>query len=349
MAQSVQPGRFGHIVKPDENWLAKQVKEAILEPELPIIDTHHHLWDGRGGWVYLLPELLADLDTGHNIVATVFEECRSMYRADGPAEMRPVGEVEFVAGIAAMSASGGYGPIKVAQGIVGYADLALGGRVEPVLDALTRAGGGRLKGVRYSVGYDADPAIGNSRPDSAPHIYARPDVRAGAARLAAHGLVLDAWCYHPQLGDVIALARALPQLTIVMCHVGGVLGYGAYAGRKDEVHAAWRASMAELATCPNVSVKIGGMLNRGAALDFRQSLAPPSSEAWAAAWRPYVEPCIELFGAERCNFESNFPVDKMGTGYAVLWNAFKRITAGCSATEKLALYSGTAKRLYKLD
>jgi len=148
---------------------------------------------------------------------------------------------------------------------------------------------------------------------------------------------------------VIALARAVPQTTIVMCHVGGVLGYGAYAGKKDEVHAVWRASMAELATCPNVSVKLGGMLNRGAALNFRELAAPPNSVAWAAAWRPYVETCIELFGAERCNFESNFPVDKMGTGYATLWNAFKRITAGCSPTEKLALYSGTARRLYRLD
>jgi len=223
MAQSIQPGRFGQSSKPDDAWLAKQEKETILEPELPIIDTHHHLWD-RGGWTYLLPELLADLNSGHNIVATVFEECRSMYRAAGPVEMRPVGEVEFVAGIAAMSASGGYGPIKMARGIVGYADLALGDRVEPVLEALIRAGGGRLSGVRYSVGYDADPTIGNSRPDSAPHMYARPEVRAGVARLAAHGLVLDAWCYHPQLADVIALARAVPQAMIVMCHVGGLLG-----------------------------------------------------------------------------------------------------------------------------
>src|SRR5271155_3644079 len=275
MRRSVRKGGFVTRGSPDNAGREKKEKEPILEPELPIIDTHHHLWD-RGGWTYLLPELLADLNTGHNIVATVFEECRSMYRADGPVERRPVGETEFVAGIAAMSASGGYGPIKVAQRIVGYADLALGDRVEPVLEALIRASGGRLSGVRYSVGYDVDPAIGNSRPESAPHMYARAQIRAGVARLAAHGLVLDAWWYHAQPPDVIGLARAVPQATIVMCHVGGVVGYGPYAGRKDEVHAAWRASMAELATCPNVSVKLGGMLNRGAALNFRQSPEPPN-------------------------------------------------------------------------
>jgi len=195
MAQSIQPGRFGHSGKPDDAWLAKQEKEPIFEPELAIIDTHHHLWD-RGGWTYLLPELLADLNTGHNIVATVFEECRSIYRAGGPVEMRPVGEVEFVAGIAAMSASGGYGPIKVAQGIVGFADLGLGDRVEPVLEALIRAGGGRFSGVRYSVGYDADPTIGNSRPGlGASYVRSARDPRRGGAacraRVGARRLVLS--------------------------------------------------------------------------------------------------------------------------------------------------------------
>jgi predicted TIM-barrel fold metal-dependent hydrolase len=340
--------RFGRIAPPDDEWLAKQEKESILDPELPIIDTHHHLWE-RGGHTYLLDQLLADLDTGHNIVATVFEECRSMYRADGPVEMRPVGETEFVAGIAAMSASGGYGPTRVAQGIVGFADLTLGDRVEPVLEAQIRAGGGRFKGIRHSAGYDPDPVISNSRPDMQPHLYDRPDFRAGLKRLAAHALSLDAWLYHPQLADVAALARAVPEATIVMCHCGGILGYGPYADRKNEILKTWRASMTELAGCPNVYVKLGGMLNRGAALDFRDRPVPPNSEEWAAAWRPYVETSIELFGADRCNFESNFPVDKMGTGYATLWNAFKHITAGASADEKRALFSGTARRVYKLD
>jgi L-fuconolactonase len=339
--------QFGRIYPPDEAWLAKQEREEIFEPDLPIIDTHHHLWV-RGGHTYLLDELLADLNTGHNIVATVFEECHSMYRADGPAELRAVGETEFVAGIAAMSASGNYGKTNVAQGIVGAIDLTLGDRVEPVIEAQLRAGGGRFKGTRHSAGYDADPIIGNSG-GVKPHLYEDAEFRKGLKRLAAHNLVFDAWCYHPQLAEVVALARAVPEATIVMCHVGGVLGYGPYGGRKEEILDTWGASMAELATCPNVSVKLGGMLNRGAALDFRDRPAPPNSTEWAAAWRPYVEGCIELFGASRCNFESNFPVDKMGAGYATLWNAFKRITAGCSQAEKLDLYSGTARRLYKLD
>ena len=348
MPASSSPTRYGHSRKPDAAFLAKQVAEEILEPELPIVDTHHHLWE-RAGDRYLLNELLADLNTGHNIVATVFEECRSMYRADGPPEMRPVGETEFVAGIAAISASGGYGKTRVAAGIVGYADLTLGDRVEPVLEAQLRAGGGRFSGVRHSAGYDADPIIGNSRPDMQPHLYARPDFRAGLARLAAHELALDAWCYHPQLMDVVELARAVPQATIVMCHCGGVLGYGPYAGKADEVFAEWKRGMTEMATCPNVNVKLGGMMMRRAAFDYGTMPTPPSSADIAGAWGPYIETCIELFGAGRCNFESNFPVEKMGTGYAVLWNAFKRITAGCSADEKTALYSGTAKRIYRIE
>ena len=339
--------QFGRIYNPDDGWLAGAAPEAILEPELPIVDPHHHLWQ-RGDHRYLLDELRADLETGHNIVATVFLECHSMYRADGPPQMRPVGETEFVAGIAAMSASGGYGRTRVAAGIVGAADLTLGDRVEPVLIAHLRAGGDRFRGVRHSAGYDADPSIGNSRPDLQPGLYARPDFRAGLARLSALGLSFDAWLYHPHLADVVNLARAFPATPIVMGHVGGVLGYGPYAGRQSEILAAWKRSMAELATCPNVVVKLGGMVNRGAGFDFHSAAAPPSSEAIAAIWRPYVETCIELFGARRCMFEGNFPVDKMAVGYAALWNAFKRIAAGASRDEKLALFGGTAARFYRL-
>jgi predicted TIM-barrel fold metal-dependent hydrolase len=346
MIESSQATRFGRIYAPDEPWLAKAPEEAVLDPELPIIDTHHHLWHRQPDHCYLLQDFLADLRSGHNVVATVFLQCHAMYRASGPEEMRPVGETEFVTGIAAMSDSGGYGATRVAAGIVGFADLTLGDRVEVVLEAQIRAGGGRFRGVRHSGNWDADPIIGNGAPG--PDVYRRADFRAGLARLSALGLSLDAWVFHTQLADVIDLARAFPGTTIIVGHVGGVLGYGPYAGRRDEVFAAWKASVTELAKCPNVTMKLGGMMMRAALFDYKAAERPPSSEELAGWWRPYMDTCIELFGADRCMFESNFPVEKMGIGWVGLWNAFKRIAAGASTDEKLALFSGTARRKYRL-
>jgi predicted TIM-barrel fold metal-dependent hydrolase len=262
-----RPAQFGRIHPPDEAWLAKRPPEAILEPDLPIIDTHHHLWE-RPDHRYLLHEFLDDVRTGHNLIATVFMECHAMYRAGGPEEMRPVGEVEFVAGIAAMSQSGQYGPTRVAAGIVGFADLTLGDRVEPVLEALVRASGGRFRGVRHAAAWDASDVIGNSRTASGPHLMV---------------------------------------------------------------------------------MKLGGMMMRQASFDYRTEPAPPTSAELAALWRPYIETCIELFGPDRCMFESNFPVDKMGIGWAALWNVFKRIAAGASADEKRAMFAGTARRVYRLN
>jgi L-fuconolactonase len=343
-----RPTQFGRISAPDEAWLAKRPPEPILEPELPIVDTHHHLWE-RGGHRYFLHEFLADAQTGHNLVASVFEECEAMYRATGPEEMRPVGQTEFVAGIAAMSDSGRYGPARVARGIVGFADLTLGDRVEPVLEANIRASGGRFRGVRHSAAWDASDVIGNSRTAGGPHLFQQAEFRAGFARLQALGLSLDAWVFHPQLADVVDLARAFPSAHIVSVHCGGPLGYGPYEGKRDEVFKTWKAGITELAKCPNVTMKLGGMMMRLAAYDYRTAPAPPTSEELAALWRPYIETCIELFGADRCMFESNFPVDKMGIGWAALWNAFKRITSGASPAEKLALFSGTARRVYRLE
>jgi predicted TIM-barrel fold metal-dependent hydrolase len=344
----VRPTQFGRIHAPDEAWLAGNPPEPILEPELPIIDTHHHLWD-RGGHRYFLPDFLADVATGHNVVATVFLECHSMYRAGGPREMRPVGETEFVTGQAAMSASGMYGPTRVAAGIVGFADLTLGDRVEPVLEAHLRAGGGRFRGVRHSAAWDASDIIGNSEAAGGPHLYRRAEFRAGLARLARLGLSLDAWVFHPQLGEVAELARAHPDANIILGHVGGVLGYGPYTGKQKEVFAAWKAQMSEVARCPNTSLKLGGMMMRLAAYDYRTQPKPPTSTELAALWRPYFETGIELFGPRRCLFESNFPVDKMGIGWAALWNAFKRITGGASLDEKQAMFAGTARRVYRLE
>ncbi|WP_428535093.1 amidohydrolase family protein [Rhodopila sp.] len=350
---------FGRIFPPRDAWLAKAPPEPIIDPDLPIIDTHHHLWhrtaptQGESWHVpafrYLMHEFLADCATGHTIVGSVFLQCHSMYRATGPAPMRPVGETEFVAGIAAMADSGGYAKTRVGAGIVGYADLTAGDWVTPVLEAHIRAGGGRFRGVRHSAGHDADPVIGNSAPGIQPGLYLRPDFRAGMARLSALGLSLDAWCFHPQLPDITDLARAFPASNIIVGHCGGPLGYGRYAGQRDAVFADWKRSITDLASCPSVSIKLGGMMMRLAAYDYLALDAPPSSEQLAAHWRPYVETCIERFGANRCLAESNFPVEKMGIGYAALFNALKRLASGCSADEKAAIFAGTARRVYRLD
>jgi L-fuconolactonase len=343
-----EPTQFGRIFRPDEAWLAKAAPEPILEPDLAIVDTHHHLWD-MPGYRYLLPDLLADLGSGHRVIATVFNECHAMYRAAGPLEMRPVGEVEFCAGVAAMSDSGQYGPTRICAGIVGHADLALGDRVAPVLEAEIAAGGGRFRGVRHGAAWDDDPVIGNSPVAGGPGLYGRPEFRAGMARLVALGLSFDAWIFYPQIAEVVDLARAFPQANIILCHMGGPLGYGPYASRQKEVFATWKAAMTELATCPNVSVKLGGLTMRLAAFDYMKMPAPPSSAELADYWQPYASTCIELFGANRCMVESNFPVEKMGIGYAGLWNALKRLVAAASADEKRTIFSGTAERVYRLD
>jgi predicted TIM-barrel fold metal-dependent hydrolase len=349
-AMTVQrpPRQFGGFTTVDEDWLNKRAPEAVLEPDLPIIDTHHHLWE-RPHSRYLLHEFLADLQSGHNTIATVFLQCHAMYKAHGPVEMRPIGETEFVAGIAAMSDSGNYGPTRIAAGIVGFADLALGDRAEAVLEAQIRAGSGRFRGVRHSAAWDADATIGNAAGVKALGLYNEPSFREGLRRLTRLGLSLDAWVFHPQLDDVIALARAHPDANIILGHIGGVLGYGRYLDKRDEIFPVWKAQMAELAKCPNVSVKLGGVMMRLAAFDYITSPLPPTSEQLAALWSPWMSTCIDLFGANRCMFESNFPVEKMGVSWVTIWNTFKRIAAGASADEKTALFSGTAKRVYRLD
>ena len=323
-------------------------REEILEPELPIVDPHHHLVDRANTGRYLLPELLADTGSGHNIIATVYLEWLSMYRAGGPAELQPVGEVEFANGVAAMSASGTYGKTRVCAGIVGYADLTLGAPVEKVLEAMIAAGGGRFRGIRFITASHRDQAEWGSAVIRPAGLLMDPRVHAGFARLAPLGLSFDAWMYHTQRGELVDLARTFPETPIVLDHVGGAIGLGRYTGKRDEVFAAWSARIRELAGCPNVHVKLGGLGMRMFGFTHHTGELPPSSEELATAWRPYIETCIAAFGPERAMFESNFPVDKGSCGYAALWNAFKRIAAGCSAAEKAALFSGTARKFYRL-
>jgi predicted TIM-barrel fold metal-dependent hydrolase len=329
-----------------EDWLALR-QEPALEPDLPIIDPHHHLWDNTSG-VYLMPELLVDLKTGHNIISTVFMECRAMYRADGDPDLASVGEVEFVNGVAAMSASGAYGPTRVCEAIIGHANLTRGARSKGILEALMLAGGGRFRGIRYSAVWHAEPSARGSAVSAPEGLLADKGFREGFACLAPLGLTYDAWVYHTQLDELTALARAFPETTIITNHVGGAIGIGPYAGNRDEVLADWRKGIAELAACPNVVMKVGGLGMRLFGFTFQNEATPPSSEELAPAWRPYVEGCIEAFGPSRCMFESNFPVDKGSCSYRVLWNTFKRISAGYSADEKAALFRGTAARAYRM-
>jgi L-fuconolactonase len=328
-------------------WLDRR-REEIIEPDLPIVDPHHHPVDRPETGRYLLPELLADTRSGHNITATVYLEWLSMYRAQGPVELRPVGEVEFANGVAAMAASGTYGKTRVCAGIVGSADLALGAPVERVLEAMIQAGGGRFRGIRFITATHPEQAAWGSaiiRPEG---LLMNPKLRAGFGRLAPLGLSFDAWMYHTQLGELVDLARAFPETQIVLDHVGGPIGLGPYAGKRDEVFAAWSAQIRVLAACLNVHIKLGGLGMRMFGFTHHLGELPPGSEELAAAWRPYIETWIAAFGPERAMFESNFPVDKGSCSYHVLWNAFKRIAAGCSAAEKAALFSGTATKFYRL-
>jgi predicted TIM-barrel fold metal-dependent hydrolase len=346
MSTTTQAAHSPYIPVRDD-WLARRT-EPILDPTLPIVDPHHHLWD-RPGWRYMLDDLLADTNAGHNIVATVFVQCRSMHRATGPEAFRPVGETECVNGVAAMSASGGYGATKICAGIVGHVDLRTGARARDVLEAHIRAGGDRFRGIRHITACDPDPTLMNPAYTPPPGLMFDKTFREGFAQLAPLNLTFDAWLYHPQIGDVAALARAFPGTGICLNHIGGPLAIGSYAGKRDEIFATWSRSIRDLAQCPNVVVKLGGMAMRINGWDFHEKADPPSSETLAAAWKPYVETCIEAFGASRCMFESNFPVDKGSYGYAAFWNACKLLAKGAGDAERTDLFSDTAARFYRLD
>jgi L-fuconolactonase len=327
-------------------WLA-QVQEEVLEADLPICDPHHHLWD-HPGRRYLIDELLADTGSGHRVVATVFVECLSMYRSDGPESMRPVGETEFVNGVAAMSASGRYGPTRVAAGIVSFADLTRGDRVGAVLDA-HQAASPRFRGIRHAAGWDASDQVRNSHTNPPPGLLRDATFRRGFAELGRRGLSFDAWLYHPQIPELTDLAQAFPDTAIVLDHVGGPLGIGPYEHRRAEIFASWKTAIRELARCANVTAKLGGLVMPINGWGFHRRERPVTSSELAEVTRDWYLHVIDCLGPARCMFESNFPVDKASCSYQVLWNSFKRLTAGFSAAEKAALFHDTAARVYRLS
>jgi L-fuconolactonase len=294
---------------------------------------------------YLLPDLAEDLHSGHNVRSTVFIEVKAWYRADGPEEMRPVGEVACVEDLATESASGKYGHTQVAAAIIGYADLKLGERVAPVLDAMQVASPTRFRGIRHSVGWDPSPELVNRDIQG---VLSSANYRAGARVLASRGLCLENSLYHPQLAELATFARAIPDLTIILNHIGGLVRVGPYAHRDDDVLPAWRRGIAAVAACPNVILKLGGVGQRRFGFDWQDRTTPIGSAELAEALSPLMQYCIEQFGPDRCMFESNFPVDKVSYSYTVVYNAFKRLSTGYSAAERAALFHDTAARVYRI-
>jgi predicted TIM-barrel fold metal-dependent hydrolase len=322
-----------------------QTPEPILEAERIIVDPHHHLWPGEERTAYLLDDLRGDTGSGHRVEATVFIECLTGYRAQGPQHLRCVGETDFVREVATSSADGEGARIGA---IVGAADLR-DERIEDVLTAHITAGGGLFRGIRHAAAWDPSDAIRVSHHRPPPHLYLDEEFRAGFARLAPLGLSFDAWLYHPQIPELTNLARTFPETLIVLDHFGGPLGIGPYADRRAEVFADWRSNIAPLAGCSNVFVKLGGMAMPINGYDWhKQPEAPPSSDDFVAVQGDYYRAAIDLFSPARCMFESNFPVDKVSLSYRTLWNAFKRLAAPYSETEKDQMFREAAARFYRL-
>jgi predicted TIM-barrel fold metal-dependent hydrolase len=329
----------------NRSWLASATETAI-EPELEIVDAHHHLWPTSSRYGrYDLDDLLIDTGAGHNIVQTVFIDCGAEYLSDGPRHLRPVGETRFVAERADRSERE---PGASIAAIVSHADLTLGEAVGDVLDHHVELAGGRFRGVRHSGARDDDPAVPTSRQVPPADLYRQADFQSGATTLAGRGLSFEAWQYHPQLPMVVDLARAVPELTIVVNHIGGPIGVGRYATERERVLSEVRAGLAELARLDNVVLKVGGIGMTRFGARWHADPAPPTSDQLLDLWGDTLRWCIDAFGPSRCLFESNYPVDGETASYVALWNAFKKVSAGYEAHERADLFAGTARRVYRL-
>lgn len=326
-----------------------QVVEDVVDPDVEIVDPHHHLWPEGGALPYGVADLVGDTaGAGHRIVATVFVECHAAYGADEPAHLRPVGETEFVA------ASGDelarrFPDAPPIAGIVAHADLTLPrDQLDEVLDAHDAAGGGRFRGIRDALCRAIDPE-GLTIPGMyAEGKFADPAFRRGVAALAERGLTYDTWHYHHQNAELVELARAVPGTTMVLDHFGTPLGVGAFAGRRDEIYDEWAASITEVARCENVVAKIGGLAMPDNGFGWHTADRPPTSDEFVAEQERYYHHTIEAFGPERCMFESNFPVDRFSLSYRVLWNGLKKIATRYADDERAAMFAGTARRVYRL-
>lgn len=323
-----------------DEWLALH-REDIIEPAREIVDPHHHLWQ-RLGHVYEMAELAADTSSGHRVVETVYMECRSYYDPASVDPFAPVAETKQVAAMAKAHS----GPARL-TGNVGFADLR-NPDLDQVLDAHVIAGQGLFKGIRHAGARDADPDNLFLPKQSPEGLYADPDFRRGVAQLGERGLTYDTWQYHHQLPAFTDLARAVPGTTLVLDHLSTPLGVGRFEGQRESVFAQWKDDIAALAECPNVVAKLGGMAMPDNGWGWQDRARPPGSEEFADVMAPWYHHMIACFGADRCMFESNFPVDRISISYPVLWNGLKKIAANYSEEEKAALFASTARRIYSL-
>ena len=326
-----------------DEWLA-QHREEIIEPEREIVDPHHHLWNWRSMTPYLLEQLWSDTGSGHNIVQTMFMECHWNYRSEGPEHLKSVGETETVAAIAAEAANAP-GKAQIA-GIVAHTNLAAPA-LDDALDAHLHASQGLFRGIRHALAYDDDPAL-SIKPRQPADLYANPDFQAGVRRLGERGFTYDTWNYHHQLPQLIAVARAAPDTTIILDHFSTPLSVGKYAGQRDEIFKKWKTDLAELASCPNVHAKLGGLAMPDNGWGYMDQPEPATSDQIVADQADWYHYTIDQFGPDRCMFESNFPVDRASLSYHVYWNAAKKIASRYSEDEKQAMFAGTARRVYRL-
>lgn len=326
-----------------DDWLAL-TQEEIIDPDRDIVDPHHHLWAWQSMSPYLLEELWADTSSGHAVSQTVYMECGWAYHKDGPDHLKVVGETAFVADVA-KEASGSPEKAQIA-GIISHADLRSPDLSE-TLDAHEQAGKGLFRGIRQAGARDFDDAL--TIPGRAPeNLYADEAFLRGMTELGKRGLTYDTWQYHHQLPALIALARAIPDTTIILDHLSTPLGVGGYEGKRDAIFARWKDDMAELAQCPNMHLKLGGFAMPDNGWGYLAQDTPPNSDQMLKDQGPWYTHALDLFGADRCMFESNFPVDRASVSYPVLWNFFKKLVADRPEEEKNLLFSDTARRVYRL-
>ena len=338
----------GRHVAMREDWLASYT-EAALEPDLPIIDTHQHFYDGWRGRFYTEDDLHADVTSGHNVVATVFMQVTGFnYRKDGDPHYASVGETEYAGVIGRRGDEGDFGGVRLCAGIVAHAELSLGSRVRPILEAHMEAGQGHLRGIREPLAWDVDEKLVPEAGVDKRERMLDPLFQEGVAQLAPLGLSMDVMVYYPQIAEFRQLAKRFPNIIFVINHFGGPLHIGRYADDRARRFSEWASAMRTLAELPNVNVKLGGIGMKYCGFDFADRPLPPSSEALAEAWRPYALTVVDTFGATRCMFESNYPIDKGTARYVVLINTFKRIFKAASDTEKSDIFSRTASRVYRI-